>query len=328
MEGEFMIPKPLVSIIIPVYKVEKYLEECLESVVSQTYTKLEIILVDDGSPDRCPEMCDDWAKKDERIKVIHKKNGGLSSARNVGLDICTGDFILFVDSDDKIYRNTVKNLLECQEHTDADMVIFNFCRDVSYLGTGSKKEKKIEKEQAMINSVRLVNYITAWSKLYRKKLLKDLRFKIGKLHEDEYICCNIFRLADNIIEYDENLYYYRKTDNSIINSKPTMKNFVDAMEAIDERIAFLKNNGYNEAYDANLVCYYTVFFGLYPEVEAITSQDKKIKKYYKEKIKSILPQLKNHPLLPEFGHRFILFIMSFSIDFAMWIVAAKRKFIK
>lgn len=91
---------PLISVIVPVYKVEKYLDECVESIVNQTYRNLEIILVDDGSPDNCPQMCDDWAKRDARIRVIHKENGGLSSARNAGLDVCTGEYISFIDSDD------------------------------------------------------------------------------------------------------------------------------------------------------------------------------------------------------------------------------------
>ena len=95
----------LISVIVPIYKVEKYLDECIESIVNKTYRNLEIILVDDGSPDKCPEMCDQWAKKDERIRVIHKENGGLSSARNAGLDVATGDYVGFVDSDDFIERD-------------------------------------------------------------------------------------------------------------------------------------------------------------------------------------------------------------------------------
>ena len=142
-----MNQNPRISVIVPVYNVEQYLPRCVESILAQIYENLEILLVDDGTKDNSGAICDAYARQDARVKAIHKKNGGLSSARNVGLDICTGDFILFVDSDDKIYRNTVKNLLECQEHTDADMVIFNFCRDVSYLGTGSKKEKKLKKNR-------------------------------------------------------------------------------------------------------------------------------------------------------------------------------------
>ncbi len=100
--------EPLISVIVPVYKVEKYFDECVESIVNQTYRNLEIILIDDGSPDNCPQMCDDWTKRDARIRVIHKENGGLSSARNAGLDVCKGEYIAFVDSDDFIHRDYVR----------------------------------------------------------------------------------------------------------------------------------------------------------------------------------------------------------------------------
>ena len=120
--------KPLISVIVPVYKVERYLDECVESIVNQTYHNLEIVLVDDGSPDNCPQMCDDWAKKDERIRVIHKENGGVSSARNAGLDICTGDYISFIDSDDWIPSNFEEEMLAKAEKLSLDVVIANIRR--------------------------------------------------------------------------------------------------------------------------------------------------------------------------------------------------------
>ena len=115
----------LVSIIVPVYKVEKYLDKCIESIVGQTYENLEIILVDDGSPDNCPAMCDRWAEKDSRIKVIHKENGGLSSARNAGLDACTGEYIYFLDSDDYIAENCIEMLFNTIISDGSDMCIGN-----------------------------------------------------------------------------------------------------------------------------------------------------------------------------------------------------------
>ena len=121
---------PKISVIIPVYKVERYLDACVASVVGQTYPDLEIILVDDGSPDNCPALCDAWAKKDARIKVIHRPNGGLSAPRNSALDIATGDFVFFVDSDDVIESETLQRAWEAQKNTDADIVIVNeICTD-------------------------------------------------------------------------------------------------------------------------------------------------------------------------------------------------------
>ena len=112
-----------ISVIIPVYNVEEYLDKCVTSVLNQTYKNLEIILVDDGSPDNCPKMCDEWAKKDKRIKVVHKKNGGLSDARNSGIEVCTGEYIGFVDSDDYIDKQMYKELLKRIESTNSDMVM-------------------------------------------------------------------------------------------------------------------------------------------------------------------------------------------------------------
>ena len=113
----------LVSVVVPVYKVERYLDKCIGSIVKQTYTNLEIILVDDGSPDNCPQMCDEWAKKDARIRVIHKENGGLSDARNAALDICTGTYVVFVDSDDYVHPEYVSYLYEMIVQHNADLAV-------------------------------------------------------------------------------------------------------------------------------------------------------------------------------------------------------------
>ena len=118
--------KGLISVIVPVYNVEKYLDKCVQSIVNQTYKNLEIILVDDGSTDHCPALCDEWAKKDERIQVIHKKNGGLSSARNTAIDVISGEYVIFVDSDDWIDLDMIASMLEFAETNDADIVSGGF----------------------------------------------------------------------------------------------------------------------------------------------------------------------------------------------------------
>ena len=117
----------LVSIVLPIYNVEKYLDRCIESVVRQTYKKIEIILVDDGSPDSCPQKCDDWAKRDGRIKVVHKKNAGLGYARNTGIENATGEYICFFDSDDYIALDTIEKAYNLATKEESDMVIFGFC---------------------------------------------------------------------------------------------------------------------------------------------------------------------------------------------------------
>lgn len=136
--------QPLISVIVPVYKVEAYLGPCVESVIAQTYRNLEIILIDDGSPDRCPEMCDAWAQKDSRIKVIHKENGGVSLARNVGLDAATGDYVMFVDSDDLIVSNIVETLLDsCQRNN----VLLAMCPLQNFTGKAPSLEKRWPKKR-------------------------------------------------------------------------------------------------------------------------------------------------------------------------------------
>ena len=126
----------LISVIVPVYKVENYLNQCLESIVKQTYSNLEILLVDDGSPDRCPEICDEWARREKRVRAIHKQNGGLSDARNAGLALAQGELVMFVDSDDWIAPEMAEKMLEAMEREEADMVI---CQYIKALPDGKTK---------------------------------------------------------------------------------------------------------------------------------------------------------------------------------------------
>lgn len=183
-----------ISVIIPVYKVEKYLDRCLESVVNQTYSNLEIILVDDGSPDRCGEMCDQWAEKDPRITVIHKKNGGLGFARNSGLEVATGDYIAFVDSDDYLDVKMYEKLMKQAEATDSDIV---FCGHIKELSNGEKisvsdfKETKVFHESELENLAlsfakptqqcpnRLI--LSVWHSIYRKEVA-------GKFYSEKEVC--------------------------------------------------------------------------------------------------------------------------------------------
>ena len=186
-----MNSKPLVSIIIPVYNVEKYLDKCLDSVVNQTYTNLEIILVDDGSPDRCPAICDEWKSRDSRIKVIHQPNGGLSRARNAGLKIATGEFIGFVDSDDWIEPDMYETLLSTMLETGADIVVCNFyCEEVNSDAFIQKPKSPVierytaEEALKLLISEKTFIHPVVWNKLFRKHLLTNLLFPEDKIYED------------------------------------------------------------------------------------------------------------------------------------------------
>ena len=193
-----------ISVIVPIYNVEQYLRRCIDSIINQTYKNLEIILVDDGSPDNCGQICDDYAKKDTRIKVIHKKNGGLSDARNVGLEVCTGDYISFVDSDDWIELNTYEIMMKSMNEYNADMVVSNInyvYKDKVESKYSEDKIRCFNKEEAMKELIKdgLVQAVV-WNKLYKRVVIDNLRFKVGKLNEDEFFTYKICAKAERIVD--------------------------------------------------------------------------------------------------------------------------------
>ncbi len=245
--------QPLISIIIPVYKIEKFIDKCIKSIISQTYRNLEIILVDDGSPDKCPSICDKYAKIDNRIKVIHKPNGGLSDARNAGIDICKGDYIGFVDGDDYISENMYEHLLDHCIKCNADMSIcgiYAIDEDYSNLSIYNPmiyKETILSNIQAL-NHLLLtfdVNFEVAWNKLYKRNLFfnKDnIRYPYGKLHEDTYTTYKLLYYANNIAVFNEPLYYYVQRNGSIMKRIPSVSQIMDRAVSANETISFIKNN--------------------------------------------------------------------------------------
>lgn len=224
---------PLVSIIIPIYKVEPYLRRCLNSIVNQTYVNLEIILVDDGSPDRCPAICDEYAAKDLRIIVIHKENGGLSDARNAGLDICTGEYISFVDSDDWVENKYIETLISSALLQDADIVIGSYdlirnnkseASEPFQNGMFSKKEVFFK-----IITAQTTHLGISWGKLYKKNILEGERFPVGKTQEDNYTSYKFIYKANRICCVDRVLYHYFQREHSI-SKTDTSNNFMDVVK--------------------------------------------------------------------------------------------------
>lgn len=205
----------LVSIIVPVYKVEKYLHRCIDSIINQSYRNLEIILVDDGSPDNCGKVCDEYAEQDKRIKVIHKSNGGLSSARNAGLDIANGDYIYFVDSDDYIDTRLVEDNLQLAIEYKADIVCFNLniIKNGNIIKGFSYFEKNIYDTKILKDGL-YRGYISevVWNKLYKRNIWNYLRFPEGINFEDSYIITDILAIASKIIA-NSNVYYFYNQDN-------------------------------------------------------------------------------------------------------------------
>lgn len=234
----------LISVIIPVYKVEKYLSKCVESIINQTYKNLEIILVNDGSPDNCGEICDEYAKKDSRIKVIHKENGGLSDARNAGIEIASGQYIAFVDSDDYIASNMYERMYETILKDNSSMVVCG-CICVREKGSVHQTVQRNNYKEGIYSSNEYLSllyddwtYVVAWNKLYKKSLFSSIRYPKGKIHEDEFAIHKIVFECEKISCIRDELYYYLQRDNSI-TGKINIKS-LDCVEAYIQRYNFLK----------------------------------------------------------------------------------------
>lgn len=243
--------QPLVSIIVPIYKVDPYLRQCLDSIVNQTYTNLEIILVDDGSPDNCPQICDEYAAKDNRIVVIHKENGGLSDARNAGLDICKGEYIYFIDSDDWIDINTIETLYEIAQTTKSDIVIGDYTTTTESGNHTNNVSSKQIVEMPLFNLLKchqpghplFTQVVAAWNKLIKKNIAKKWLFPKGAICEDHFTIYKYFFSASNVVLTNIKTYFYRTREGSIVSNlakNPIRDNYIQH-EYLRERISFFLN---------------------------------------------------------------------------------------
>lgn len=242
-----------VSIIVPVYQVESYLERCIESILKQTLTNIEILLIDDGSKDNSPQICDKYEQIDKRIRVIHKENGGLSSARNCGLDCATGKYILFVDSDDWIKDNMLEELCFAAEYYEADIAeggFVNVYKDSNVKNAGDTGFYFIaDSEEAMLQELRWKYFkCVAWDKVYKRTLFNGLRYPVDKLHEDVFLTYQIFSKAKKAVFVDHNLYYYDQTRSDSITGKQFSDKNLDTVEAWRNKTLFFKRRKYEELY--------------------------------------------------------------------------------
>lgn len=228
------------SVIIPVYKVEKYLHQCVDSVLNQTYKNIEVILVDDGSPDNCPKICDEYAEQDKRIKVIHKKNGGVSSARKVGVESSSGDYVMFVDSDDWLELFTIERCIEeLIKSPDIGCIMFSYIKETSKCSIpmkildqsihfkGKEAKEKIYRrlfgltKEELSHPERMENLSPCWMKLYRREYAKKGKYfdlKIIGSCEDGLFNMYALKDCDSILYLDIPMYHYRKTNNSLTSS--------------------------------------------------------------------------------------------------------------
>lgn len=242
----------LITIIVPVYKVEDYLNRCVDSILRQTYRNLEIILVDDGSPDRCGEICDEYAELDRRVKVIHKENGGLSDARNVGIDIAQGSYISFIDSDDWIHDEYIERLYQLIRTTNSDISVCNFLR----VSTEILADVRLNEEIYEFSNLAALKQFTdkfyeqmviACGKLFKKKLFEQIHFPVGRLHEDEFTTYKLIYNARKIVLTTAQLLYYWQREDSIMGSCLNIKSRFHAIDAFKERAEFLKDIGLEES---------------------------------------------------------------------------------
>ena len=264
----------LISIIVPIYKVEKYLCECIDSVLAQTYENFELILVDDGSPDNCGKICDEYAKKDSRIKVFHKENGGVSSARNVGLDNAKGEYITFIDSDDFVDKQYLERLYVDLKENGADVSICKIScynegatylkRDV-FPGKAVITENKKEFENFICRYFSLKKYImgSACRSLYKKYILEKHRFDESlKICEDLLFLIGAFCQTKKISFIKSPLYYYRVNEESALHTykKNYLENHIALYSALDKILSKKNSKKINKALEnyRSLLCYYVV----------------------------------------------------------------------
>lgn len=272
----------LISVVVPVYKVENYLNKCVDSIINQTHKNLEIILVDDGSPDNCGNICDEYAKKDKRIKVIHKENGGLSDARNAGIEIATGKYITFIDSDDYVDNNYAELLYKTIIKDCTDIVISS--NKVVY-ETGTILEKATNEESVLEPKVVLERILyddgidlSAWAKLYKTDFFKEIKYPKGRLFEDAATTYKLISKSKKISINSKSTYNYIIRNNSITNEdfSPSKFDLIISTEEmcnfINEKYPDLKN-----ASDRRL---------MYAYLSTLTqlTKAKKPKKEYIEKI--------------------------------------------
>lgn len=217
---------PEVSVIVPVYKVERYLDRCVQSILNQTFKDFEVILVDDGSPDRCPAMCDEWAKRDSRITVLHQKNGGASAARNAGLRVAQGEYIGFVDSDDWIEPKMYGSMYELITANDADMVICEMQRQ------GKKNKSMAERVEFWDQKKCLDHFFRVngeedthciWNRLIKKEILEDFSFIEGKMNEDVHACYCFAVQCKKAVYTNAPYYHYTFNVNGVTNNRFTVK---------------------------------------------------------------------------------------------------------
>ncbi|MDQ0198773.1 glycosyltransferase family 2 protein [Neobacillus ginsengisoli] len=290
-----------ISIIVPVYNVEKYLVKCIDSILNQTFSDFELILVNDGSTDKSGEICDEYSKIDKRIKVVHKKNGGLSSARNAGIDLAKGEYIAFVDSDDYIHKRMYEVLYNNAIINSSDIIICDFtvANEGVFYDTSNLNIDIVAQNFSNIESLNKlytskgISFIVAWNKLYKRELFNDIRYEKGRIHEDEFIIHQILYKSSKVTYLPIKLYYYLQTNNSIIRSPYNIKR-LDLVYALKERVDFfseVKQTKLQQLAETNFV--QSFFLNYYKAKYNVSNNNKELRQLKKVFSLSVGPLLVN-----------------------------------
>lgn len=307
--GQLM--EDLISVIIPVYKVEKYLERCMDSVLAQTYEKMEIILVDDGSPDACPSICDRYAARDSRVTVIHQENTGLSGARNAGIDKAKGRYLAFVDSDDYLAPDFLECLYQACTETGSDMSV---CR-WEYVRGEAIPEKGNGRTETFTGRQMLANlyipdgayFVVAWNKLYKRELFEEIRYPVGRIHEDEATTYRLYDRASRAAYVDRSLYGYFVAPSSITRGFNPKR--LDWVKAVEERVDFFEKKGYEELMVPALRALADGSIDIYFGLQDHLPESKKEQEWIRSLIRQGLKRVRTYgrfPLRTAFGYRLFL----------------------
>ena len=302
----------LISVIIPVYRVEQYLRRCVDSVLAQTYAQIEVILVDDGSTDDCPAICDAYAREDKRVRVIHQENVGLSGARNAGIEAAKGAWLSFVDSDDYLAPEFLERLYQACTDTGSDLGV---CRWEYVRGEKPVPERGSGKVETYSGREMLANlyrsdgayFVVAWNKLYRRELFREIRYPLGRIHEDEATTYRIYDQVERAVYVDCSLYGYFVTPASITRGfNPKRMAWV---YAVAERMDFFEKKGYRELMVPGLQAFadgsIDIYFGLRDHLPGSEAQQEEIRSFVRQGLKRVRSYGK-FPLRTEIGYRLFL----------------------
>lgn len=281
----------LITVIVPIYNVERYIKRCVESIQNQTYRNLQIILVDDGSTDSTGTICEKMAEEDERVIVLHKENGGPSDAKNYGLLYAKGEFIAFVDSDDYIHPSTYEHMLHVIKEDSVDMVMCEFQEvrdngsayaDITFEDLCNEKPIIVEGEEILQQlKVRDVQTVVQINKLYKKRIFDNIRFPKGRLHEEVYVIHREMWECEKIAYLSNKYYYYTQRDNSIMHSI-TERNLRDTIAGFEERISFYEERGCEIG--ANLAVEQLLLYILW-KYDSASKEQKDMKRFLGEELK-------------------------------------------